>query len=390
MTLLKRFIFISIIAIVILLIAAQIASIFLLRPILERQAREIFQVPVDIDSAGANLFRASFWMKGVRVKNAPGFQEPEALSASTISIDVSLLSFLTSQLVVTRILLKDPQILLEINKKGESNFTYFADKAVEHFNQFNFRKPRLIHLITQYTLEKFAVRNGDFQLIDHSQPARKWTLRSISFSLARVVHPSDPEEIMPTAIYMNATVPGKQEGQILVLGRLNPFALKKSFDITASARNLIFNQYSGLVPDFPLEFKEGTLHLKIKAVAHDNQVDIVDQVKIEKLKFSLKYPRQKKPPLILGLPPTTLADFFNRVQPDQKPFEFEIRVVGNLEDPKFNVWKETEQRLSEVMSERVMSEVKTLEKQTGSLRATEGSGAISGSGLLRRPAASSQ
>ncbi len=361
MGLLKRIFFILFVAFIIGLVAAQIASTFLLRPVLERELRQIFKVPVHIDSAGANLFRASFWMRGISIQNAPGFKEPYALSARTVSVDLSLLSFLTSQFVVSRILFKDPQFLLEIDPKGESNFTYFADRALERFNQFDIKQPRFLHFITQYTLEKFAVKNGDFQLIDHSKPERRWTLRSISFSLARVVHPSDPKEIMPTAIYMNATVPGKEEGQILVLGRLNPFARKKNFDITASVRNLVFNQYSGLIPNFPLNFKEGILHLKTKAVGHDSQVEIQHQVKIEKLKFSMKEPDQEKQPLVLGLRPTTLAHFFNNVQSDQKPFEFNVQISGNLEDPNFNVWNQTEQKLREVISERVAREIKVLE-----------------------------
>ena len=363
MSLFRRFLLVLLIAFVIALIAMQVASSFLLRPILEREMRQIFKVPVHIESAGTNLIRASFWMKGISIKNPQGFAEPYALSARTVSIDLSMISFLTSQFVVTRILLKDPQVLLEINPKGESNLNYFSDRALEHFNKLQLRKPKLIHLITNYTLEKFAVRNGDFQLIDHTEPERKWMLRSISFSLARVVHPSDPEEVLPTAIYMNASVPGKEEGQVLVLGRLNPFASKKSFDITASAKNLIFNQYSGLVPNFPLNFRQGTLHLKIKAVCEENQVDIHHQVKIDHLKFSLKEQIEKKQPTIFGLPSATIAHFFNNVQSDQKPFEFEFHVIGNLEDPKFNIWKETEQKLREVISERVTNEMKVLESQ---------------------------
>ena len=363
MAILRRILLIGFVVLIITLIVAQVASTFLLRPILEREIRQIFKVPVRVESAGANLFRASFWMKGVSIKNAPGFSEPYALSARTISIDLSVLSFLTSKFVVTRILLKDPQFLYEINPNGQSNFTFFADRAIEHFNRFQLKQPRLIHLITNYTLEKFAVRNGDFQLVDHSEPKRKWSLRSISFSLARIVHPSDPEDILPTAIYMNATVPGKQEGQVLVLGRMNPFVSKKSFDITASARNLLFTHYSGLVPDFPLNFKEGTLQLKTKAIGHENQVEIHHQVKIEKLKFTLK-PDQKKPATILGLPSTTIAHFFNQ-QPDQKPFEFDIHIDGNLEDPNFNIWKETERKLREVITERVASEVEDIETKTG-------------------------
>ena len=371
MNVIKKVMLIFIITLFVFLLVVQVAASFLLRPILEKELRNIFDVPVYINHAGANLFRASFWMKGIRFKNPAGFKEQDAITGRTVSIDLSLLSFLTNELVVTRIQFKDPQFILEINKQGESNFNYFMDKAIQHFQAFEKRKPKIVRLITQYTLEKFSVRNGDFQLIDYSQPERNWVLRSISFSLARIVHPGDPEEVMPTAIYMNASVPGPVEGQVLILGRLNPFVPKNSFDITASVRNLVFNQYSGLAHEFPLNFQEGTLQLKVKAVGHENQVDILYQVRVERLKFTLKETDQKKPPLVFGLAPATLVRFFNDVHPGEKPFEFEFRVTGSLEDPKFDFWRETEDQLGEIISERITTEMQTIKQRTGRVSEVE-------------------
>src|SRR3989338_9189736 len=117
----RRIFFILFVGVLLSLVALQIASSFFLKPILEREARRIFQVPVLIDKAGTNLFGGSFWMKGVRMKNAKDFKEPDFLSGRTVAIDLSLLSFLTNQFVVDRILLKDPYFTIEIGERGKPN-----------------------------------------------------------------------------------------------------------------------------------------------------------------------------------------------------------------------------------------------------------------------------
>ena len=97
MRLLKRIFLVLILATVALLIVAQVVSNFFLKSVLEREARRIFQVPVSIEQAGANLFGGSFWMKGVRIGNLQGFQQADLMTARTIAIDFNLLSFLTSE-----------------------------------------------------------------------------------------------------------------------------------------------------------------------------------------------------------------------------------------------------------------------------------------------------
>ena len=360
MRLLKRIFLILIIVTVVLLIAVQVASNFFLKSILEREATRIFQVPVSIEQAGANLFSGSFWMKGVRIRNLQGLQQSDFITARTIAIDFNLLSFLTSEFAINRILFKDPQFTFETNEKGELNVSLFADQVAARFRKFYSKGPKLIHLITKYTVEKFAVRNGMIEFIDQRQNENSWTLKAISFSLARLVYPPDPGEALPVAIYVNATAPTAPEGKILILGRLNPFVKKKSFDITGSAKNLIFNQSSDFMPDFPLRFLGGTLQVKLKALCHDNQVDLYHQVRINKLKFVAKESIQKKSTLAFGLPAETVVHFFNDLQPSTEPFEFDFHVMGDLGDPKFNVLSQTQQKIREAVYQRVSSRMKLL------------------------------
>lgn len=357
MRFLRRILFILVLGVVALLIAAQIASSFFLKPILERELRYILQVPVSIDHAGTNLFAGSFWIKGARIKNAQGFQEPDLLSARTIAVDLNLLSFLTNEFSISRILFKDPHLAFEVNEQGQFNVPLFVGRIAGRLQKLVKEKPRLASLAARYMLEKFVIRNGTVQLIDRRQTERNGVLKSVFFSLARIVYPPDPEEALPIGIYVNAAVPGAQEGKILILGRLNIFVPKKSFDVTASAKGLAFSQWGGFIPDFPFRFTEGTFQLKVKALCHENQVDIYHQIRIEGLKFQTKERVQGKPPLVFGLAPETIARFFNDLQSTNEPFEFEFRVTGDLDDPQFDVFSAIAERLRQVIYDRVANQV---------------------------------
>ena len=360
---LRRVFLILVVTALLFLIGVQVASYFFLKPILEREGRRIFQTPIYVDQAGANLFGGDFWMKGVRIKNAQGFQEPDFLSARTIAVDLSLLSFLTNEFAVRRILLKDPHFTFEVNEKGELNASLFVDRALDRFQKVAEKKPRLVHLITGYTLEKFAVRNGTVRFINQGETERNWTLRSISFSLARIVYPPDPEEALPAAVYVNATASGAQEGKVLVLGRFNPFVAKKSFDVTGSALGLSLSTYGDWMGDFPLKFADGTFQFKVKALCHENQIDIYEQIRIDKLKFQAKESEPKKPKLAFGLEPQTLLHFFNDLQPAGEPFEFDFRVTGDLGDPKFDVWQTIREKVGQIVYERVTNKIKSIEEK---------------------------
>ena len=363
MILLRRIFFVLVLVVITFLIAAQIASSFFLKPILEREARRLFQVPISIDHAGANLFGASFWMKGVHVNNPKGFKAKHFLYARTISVNFNFLSLLTNQLEVDRILFKDPQFTFEINDQGELNVFHFAERVQTPFQKWVEKNPHFIRPIETYMIQKFSVRNGMVELVDAQAKQQIWALEAISFSLARLVYPPDPEEALPTAIYLSASIPGAQEGKILVLGRFNSFASKKSFDITGSGKELTFRSYNIFFPDFPLKFKEeATFQIKVKALCHENQVDLHHQVRIEKLKFETDQLIGKELPLVFGFPPDTLARFVNELGPPVPPFEFDFHVTGDLSDPAFNVFSSINQKMHEAISERLKTQLKSAEE----------------------------
>jgi hypothetical protein len=363
MAFLRKILLILAIGFVVSLAAAQMASYFLLKPILEREVRRMFQVPVYIEKAGANLFGGSVWMKNVRVKNGAGFKERDILSARTVAVDLNILSLLTHEFSIRRILFKDPQLMLEVNEQGEFNGSAFFDRILDRSEKLVHSERKFVHLVTKYILEKFSIRNGAIKFIDHRSPTRNLSLEFISFSLARLVYPPDPEEALPVAIYMNATIPGDSVGKIIVLGRVNPFASKKSFDITGSIKNLPLTQYKNFMVHSPLPVTEGTLQLKIKALCHENQVDIYHQVRLDQLRFSPEELPQGEAPLVFGLKSDSIVNFFNNRGAPAEAFEFDFRVAGDFGDPNFDLFSTVGDQMQQAVRNRLTAQMKAVSEK---------------------------
>ena len=347
------------------LIVAQITVGALVKPAFERQLRYIFRTPVSIHDAGVNLLAGSIWIKDVHIKNTTGFKAHDFLTVKRVSIRVGFLSLLTSEFAVSQIRLEEPVFYLEVNKKGQSNADYFNEQAVRWGEKFMRKTRKILRLITSYRLEKLIIRNGKVFMTDERDPDRKRNYFVDSFSLARVMYPPDPEEALPVALYLNATVQDAQEGKMLVIGRLNPFAEKKSFDLTASLKDFALSDYGPLIPNSPLGFSNGTLQLKAKAVCHDNQLEMDHQVRVERLQLSPpKTSKQSKKSLVFGLQPKTVAQFFNELRPASEPFEFAFRVTGDLGNPDFDVLDEVRSQIDKEIEARITEQMKAFSDKT--------------------------
>lgn len=353
------FVFIGIIVLA-AYIAAQVAVGILIKPALERQLRYIFRSPVSIREAGANLLPGSVWMKDVRVRNAPGFKNRDFLAVKHASVHINFLSLLTSEFVASRIRMEEPVFYFEVAKNGQSNADYFSAQMTHWGEKFVRKTRKILRLITNYRVEKFSIRHGRTFLTDERDAGEKRTYYIDSFSLGRVMYPPDPEEALPTALYLNATIQGVQEGQVLVIGRLNPFVTKKSFDLTVSIKNFMLSE-SQLIPNFPLRFSSGTLQLKAKAVCHENQLQMDHQVRVERIQLAAaNLPKQAKKTLVFGLQPKTAAQLFNELKAASEPFEFTFQVKGDIGDPKFNVFDEVRSQIAKEVQNRIGEQINSL------------------------------
>ena len=372
MNFLRRLFLTIVVWFVLVLVALQIASNFFLAPLLEREGRKIFKTPVRVEKARLDVLTGSLWMKGVRIKNAEGFQEPDFFSAKRVLIDLSFLGLLTNEFVVSQVRLDEPTFVIETNLSGDANALAFANRVFGQLQKFSGKRWGPLRQFTQYALEKFSIRSGLVQFVDQHNKERKWSLNPVSLSLARVVYPPDPEEALPAAVYLNASVEGARTGKVLALGRVNFFAKKASFDITGSLKDIVLSEYSQFLGNFPLRFSEGVLQLKVKALCHENQIDLYHQITIDKPKFA-DLTAQNAPPsekgkskeqLAFGLPPETVIYFFNQLREPNKPLELDFHVTGDLSDPKFSVFRGIQAGIDRAIQGMVTEKMEAIREET--------------------------
>jgi hypothetical protein len=89
---------------------------------LERRGSEILGTAVHIDSVQIALQHGRGTVRGVHVTNPPGFIAPDALRLDAVTVEVDLLTLLSSPTIVRVIRLEAPQVFYEVNAQGGSNF----------------------------------------------------------------------------------------------------------------------------------------------------------------------------------------------------------------------------------------------------------------------------
>ena len=374
----RLFLFLTV-SLILCLAGLQGASYFLLPSILERKLSDVFQAPVSVEGAGANFFTGAIYMKGLRIGNVRGFEEPDLLKARTVSIDIGVLSLLTSGLEVQRILVKDPVVTIEINQQGETNYVRVGNRLFRWMEKLTHKKLKWIHWITHYELGKIQLRRGGIRLIDKRNMERNWNLGSVSLSFARLMFPPDPEEALPAAVYLNAKVLGAREGQVLLIGRLHPFSVRQSFDLSGSLKDIELSEYNYFLPHFPLRFENGVLQAKVKALCHDGLLEMDSHARVDGLLLGPKPGEQFEGKKISGLPPKFVADSFNDLWDKKTPFEINSNVTGDLSDPNFNlamtvrksiqdaIYKPVKEKLEEQLAKTKNVALKSLEN-TSSLQ----------------------
>lgn len=367
MGVLRRLVLTVAVWILLIFVALQIASHFFLAPVIERQAKRIFQTPVRVEKAWIDFLTGSIWMKGVRIPWVSGFENADFVSIRRLSIDISLLSLLASEFVIQKIRLDEPEIVLKTNAAGQWNGQVMAERAGRRIRKIFGDQWKWMRWVVRYELEKFSIRNGSIQVIDTRFPDAAWTLKPVSFSVTRILFPPDPEEALPAAVYLNATVEGAKPGKILVLGRVNFFAPKKSFDVMGSMKDLALPEYNYFLGDFPLRFSDGIGQIKIKALCHEDQADFSYQASIEKLRFVPPEEKLQMPSLTaraFNLPPETVLYFFNELRDQTKPFELSFRLTGELTDPNFNIARKMRSEIDKTIYERVTQRMEAMAEET--------------------------
>ena len=88
---------------------------------LQRRGSELFGTAVRIDALHIALWDGRGTVRGVHIANPPGFTAPDALRLDAVTVEVDLLTLLSSPTIVRAVHLEGPQVFFEVDAHGTSN-----------------------------------------------------------------------------------------------------------------------------------------------------------------------------------------------------------------------------------------------------------------------------
>jgi uncharacterized protein involved in outer membrane biogenesis len=83
-------------------------------------------------------------VEDVKFSNASWGSKPEMMSLKKFELKVALLPLITGNIQVNKIILIDPEFLLETNKKGTGNWEFFANNKQKKTAEYNDRVPSVV------------------------------------------------------------------------------------------------------------------------------------------------------------------------------------------------------------------------------------------------------
>jgi hypothetical protein len=117
----KRWLVRILVAFLLLAAVGLLAKNFLIRKGLEAGVTEATGFPLAIESFDLGLFNARVVVKGLRLTNPPGFEDPRCLHAPRLLADVELKSVFREELHVQEVDLDVEEVVVVKNTKGETN-----------------------------------------------------------------------------------------------------------------------------------------------------------------------------------------------------------------------------------------------------------------------------
>ncbi len=82
------------------------------------------QIAINGDISYSLSLQPTLEVNDVAVSNPPGFSRPEMVTLKTLEVQVALLPLLSRRVEVTRLVLVQPNILLETNQQGQTNWSF--------------------------------------------------------------------------------------------------------------------------------------------------------------------------------------------------------------------------------------------------------------------------
>ncbi len=331
-------IIIAVLLLIILLSSAHLASQILIPSMVEKNGKTLLGVPTSVERGGINFLNATVWLEGLEVGNVPGSRERIFLSIKRLEINLSFTSFLANEFIVEEVRLINPVLNLERDPRGNLN----SDVLGHRFKQLFRPQIRIgkFEFFQRYAIQHFSIKSGTVRHLNHNAlpEQREWVFRDIDFSFSEFNYPPRPNSPATTSFYLSSKLTGREEGKIRISGTGIFLSNNKNFKIKSSFQNIALRDVNSLnsVPT-QAGIAGGFTDIDSVFYCENNQLKIDNQIKLRNVVIP-ETNGKKADEIVFGFSRKTLSQFFTLM--NDKPFEFDFSVSGNLGDPSFDLKQE--------------------------------------------------
>ncbi len=338
-----------------------------LEPRLETTLTELFGMSVSIHDLRVNPFAGLVRASRLTFMNQPEFADTPHLDVEGLHFDIDLLALKKRQVKIRKIYLNKPYYFIDrvVTPEGPRNNvkTWFL-----HIKQ-KVRKAKSKELSKQEPSAPWKVQIGRIQLNDgtfiyHDQSkegtARKLVFKNFKGYLSNFEWPTADPSYLSQGVRVKGHFGESYSAPFRIDGFANFATRHVGFDLNGEIRHGRVIEHRGLWEGLPVEIVDGGFDLKSHSVCFDRKLESDNELILSGLKLKAGSGTADK---IWGYPLKGWIVFLQ----DQQTMRLEIRLRGDIADPKFKLYHAFRQSFQDGLKKKSQSGLRLLTSGAGKL-----------------------
>ncbi len=337
-----------------------------LEPRLETTLTELFGMSVSIQNLRVNPFAGLVRASRLTFMNQPEFADKPHLDVEGLRFDIDLRALKDHQVKIKKIYLNKP--------------FYFIDRVTTPEGPRNNIKAWLLHMKQKrhkaggeaspkapskpwkVQIGKIQLNEGTFIYHDRSKEGKekKLVFQRLKGYLSEFAWPTGDPSYLSQGVRVKGRFGETYPAPFWIDGFANFATRRVGFDLNGEIRHGRVNEHRGLWEGLPVEIVDGEFDLKSHTVCFDRKLDSDNELILEALKLKAGSGATDK---IWGYPLKGWIAFLQ----DQQTVRLEIRLRGDIADPKFKLYHAFQQSFQDGLKKKSQSGLRLLTNGAGKL-----------------------
>ncbi len=338
-----------------------------LDPRLETTLTELFGMSVSIQDLRVNPFSGFVRASRLTFMNQPEFADKPHLDVEGLHFDIDLLALREHQVKIKKIYLQKP--------------FYFIDRVVTPEGPRNNVKTWFLHIKQRVhkakpkegtkqepsspwkvQIGRIQINDGTFIYHDRSGKGteRKLVFKNFKGYLSKFEWPTADPSYLSQGVRVKGHFGESYSAPFWIDGFANFATRRVGFDLNGEIRRGRVIEHRGLWEGLPVEIVDGEFDLKSHTVCFDRELESDNELVLDGLKLKAGSGAADK---IWGYPLKGWIAFLQ----DQQTVRLEIRLRGDIADPKFKLYHAFQQSFQDGLKKKSQSGFRLLTSGAGKL-----------------------